>query len=157
MGFLKSIKDKLGIGGVSVALQVPGQISKSAGKVDGSITLTTKSDQDIVSIKVNMLEEYTTGRGEEKKTKTLTLGEIKIPGGYPIKAGETKEVTFSLPFHTINSNNDDLKQKGGVYGAIGSLGALAKNEQSAYFIKAEVDVKSAALDPADKKEVRLIG
>lgn len=39
---------------------------------------------------------------------------------------------------------------------IESLSKFANNEKSAYYIKAEVDVKSAALDPSDKKQIRLI-
>jgi hypothetical protein len=156
MGFLQNIKNKLGIGGVSVALHVPAQIAKSAGIAEGKIVLTTKSDQEIVNFKVKMIEEFTTGRGDEKKTKEFTLGEITIPGGFTIKTGETREITFSLPFKTLNSSNDDLKEKGGVMGTIGKLGAMAGNEKSEYFIQATADVKSAALDPDDKKDIRLV-
>ena len=156
MGFLQNIKNKLGIGGVSVALSVPGQVARATGTVQGKITLTTKSDQEIVNFTVKMYEEYTTGRGEEKKTKEFVLGEITIPGGFTIKTGETKEVTFTLPFKTVNSNNDDLKQMGGAMGTIGKLGSFANNEKSEYFIKATADVKSAALDPDDKKDIKLV-
>ncbi len=156
MGFLQSIKNKLGIGGVSVALSVPGQVSREAGTVQGRITLTTKSDQNIVDFTVKMYEEFTTGRGEEKKTKEYVLGEIKIPGGFTIKTGETKVINFTLPFKTLNSNNDDLKQMGGAMGAIGKMGSFANNEKSEYFIQATADVKSAALDPDDKKDIKLV-
>ncbi len=156
MGFLQNIKNKLGIGGVSVALQVPAQISKNAGTAQGKIVLTTKSEQEIVSLTVKMIEIYTTGRGEEKKEKEYTLGEMKLPGGFSIKTGETKEIPFNLPFALLKSNNDDLKEMGGAMGTIGKLGAFANNEKSEYFIKAVADVKSAALDPDDKKPVRLI-
>lgn len=156
MGFLQNIKNKLGIGGVSVALQVPAQIAKNAGTAQGKIVLTTKSEQEIVSLTVKMIEVYTTGRGEEKKEKEYTLGEMKLPGGFSIKTGETKEIPFNLPFALLKSNNDDLKEMGGAMGTIGKLGAFAANEKSEYFIKAVADVKSAALDPDDKKPVRLI-
>lgn len=156
MGFFQTIKNKLGIGGVSVELKVPGQISKDGGKVEGVIILTTKSEQEIVGMSVKMLEEYTTGRGDEKKTKTLELGAVKLPGSFTIKPGETKEIPFSLSFSLVKSNNDELKEKGGAMGAIGRLGAFANNEKSAYFVDADVDVKSAALDPSDKKEVKLV-
>lgn len=156
MGFLQNIKNKLGIGGVSVSLQVPAQVSRAAGTVQGKINLTTKSDQEIFNFKVKMYEEYTTGRGDEKKTKEFVLGEITIPGGFTIKTGETKEINFSLPFQTLNSSNDDLKQMGGAMGTIGKLGAFANAEKSEYFIKATADVKSAALDPDDKKDIKLV-
>lgn len=156
MGFLTGIKNKLGIGGVSVKLQVPGQASKAAGTVEGKMTLTTKSDQDIVDFTVKMIEVYTTGRGDDKKEKEFTLGEMRIPGGFTIKTGETKEISFTLPFKLLNSNNDDLKQMGGALGTLGSLGKFANNEKSEYFVKAICDVKAAALDPDDKQPIHLV-
>lgn len=156
MGFFQTIKNKLGIGGVKVNLQVPGQVAKSAGVVEGKVVLTSKSDQEVVTITVKMIEEFTTGRGDDKKTKEYTLGETKISQGFAIKSGETKEVTFSLPFSILKSNNDELIEKGGALGALGKVSAFASNEKSEYFVIAEADVKSAALDPDDKKAIKLV-
>ena len=156
MGFFQTIKNKLGIGGVKVSLQVPGQVAKDAGVLEGKITLTTKSEQEVKEIKVKIFEEYTTGRGDDKKTKTFDLGEVKIPGGFTLKPGDSKEISFSLPFSVLKSNNDNLKEKGGVLGALGKMGSFADNEKSAFFVEADADVKAAALDPSDKKEIRLI-
>ena len=156
MGFFQTIKNKLGIGGVKVTLQAPGNASKAEGKIDGKVILTSKSDQEVVSISVKIFEEFTTGRGDEKKTKTFTLGETKIPQGFTIKSGETKEISFSLPFTAIKSSNEELKEKGGALGALGKMGSFAANEKSEYFVEADVDVKSAALDPSDKQPIKLV-
>lgn len=156
MGFFQNVKNKLGIGGVSVSLQVPGQIAKDSGLIEGKITLTTKSEQEVISFTVKMLEEFTTGRGNEKKTKQFELGMIKTPVDFSIKPGDTKELTFSLPFTLVKSNSDELKEKGGALGALGKMASFANNEASRYFISAVADVKSAALDPSDKKEIRVI-
>lgn len=156
MGFFQNVKNKLGIGGVKVELQVPGQIAKDSGIIEGKIFLTTKSEQEVISFKVKMLEEYTTGRGDEKKTKEFELGVFKAPAGFVIKPGDSKELSFSLPFSLVKSNNDELKEKGGALGTLGKMAAFASNEKSKYFVDATVDVKSAALDPSDKKEIRVI-
>ncbi|AUP81103.1 sporulation protein [Flavivirga eckloniae] len=156
MGILQTIKNKLGIGGVKVKLQVPGQLSKGDNSVDGTVTLTTKSEQEVINITVKLIEEFTTGRGENKTTKELDLGEVTIPANFTIKPGETKDIQFSLPYQLANSTADDLKEKGGALGAVGSLSKFANNEKSEYFIDAEADVKSAVIDPSDKKEVRLV-
>lgn len=156
MGFFQSIKNKLGIGGVSVELRVPMQISKDSDIIDGVIVLTTKSEQEIVSASVKLYEDFETGRGDEKKTKTFELGIVKLTDSFVIKPGETKEIAFKLPFSILKSDNDELKEKGGALGAIGKLGAFANNEKSNYFIKADVDVKSAAIDPSAKKEVKIV-
>ncbi len=156
MGFIQTIKNKLGIGGVKVSLQVPGQIAKDKLVVDGKITLTSKSDQEVVSYTLKLVEVYTTGRGDDKKTTELELGQIKVNNSFVIKAGDTKEFDFSLPFALVKSDNDELKEKGGAMGALGKLGSFANNEKSTYFVNAEVDVKSAALDPSDKKDIRIV-
>jgi hypothetical protein len=156
MGFFQNVKNKLGIGGVSVSLQVPGQASKSDNNLSGTITLTTKSEQEVKMITVKMIEEYTTGSGNDKKHKEFELGVVNIPGEFTIAPGDLKEISFQLSYSVIKSNSDELKEKGGVMGALGSLSAFASNEKSAYFITAVADVKSAALDPSDKKEIRLV-
>lgn len=156
MGFFSNLKNKLGIGGVNVELRAPGQAAKADGQISGSVVLTTKSDQEIVSIKVKVLEVYTTGRGDDKKEKTYTLGEVDLPAGFAIKTGETKEIPYTVPFKILKSDNDELKEKGGAMGAIGKLGAFANAEKSEYFVEAEADVKAAALDPSDKKAIKLV-
>ena len=156
MGFIDKIKNFFGIGGVKVQIKAPGQISKAEGVVNGTIILTSKSDQEVVDIEVKLVEEFTTGRGDNKSTEEYTLGEMKIPGGYTIKAGETKEVPYSLPWALLKSNNDELAEKGGMLGGIGKLGKFASAEKSAYKVWATCDVKSATFDPNDSFEVKVV-
>ena len=156
MGFFNNMKNKLGIGGVKVELQVPGQVSKDATSVDGKVILTTKSDQEVLTIKVKFFEEYTTGRGDDEEEKEFELGAVTIPANFIIAPGEVKEVPFSVPFELLKSNADDLKEKGGALGALGSVAKFANKEKSEYYIDAEADVKSAALDPSDNKEIKLV-
>lgn len=156
MGFFQTIKNKLGIGGVSVKLEVPGQVAKDSGAIEGKFTLTTKSDQEVVSYTVTFIEEYTTGRGDDKKTKEIELGRFDKTESFAMKSGDIKEISFVVPFSLVKSNNDELKEMGGALGALGKVSAFASNEKSEYFVEVEVDVKAAALDPSDKKAIRLI-
>lgn len=156
MGFFQTIKNKLGIGGVKVALHSPAQVAKDAGTLSGKIVLTSKSEQLVNDITVKVLEEFTSGRGDDKETKEFTLGEVTIPGNFTIKAGETKEIEYTVGFELLKSSNDSLKEKGGALGALGSVAKFATQEKSEYFVEAEVDVKSAVLDPSDKKEIRIV-
>lgn len=156
MGFFQNLKNKMGIGGVKVELQIPGQAPKADGSIDGKIVLTTKSEQEVVSYKVKMIEEYTTGRGDDKKTKEFELGMCTGQATFAIAPGETKEIAFTLPYTILKSSNDELKEKGGALGTLGKMGAFAANEKSEYYVKADVDVKAAALDPGDKKPIKLV-
>lgn len=157
MGFFQKLKNKLGIGGVKVRLDIPAEVPKEdSGEIAGKIILTTKSEQEIVDLTVKMLEEYTTGRGDNESTQDIELGEIEIDGGFTIKPGETKAIDFVVPYTLVKSNNDELKEQGGMMGKLGKVAAFASGEKSKYFIEADVDVKSAALDPSDKQQVKLV-
>lgn len=156
MGLFQTIKNKLGIGGVKVVLEAPGQVTKASERISGKVILTTKSEQEITEIEISLKEEYTTGRGDDKKTKEFTLGELKLPVNFTIKPGETKEIPFDLDFKMLKSNNDELRERGGAMGALGSMAAFANAEKSKYTVQAHVDVKSATLDPMDEKEIKLV-
>ncbi len=156
MGLFNKIKNKLGIGGVKVNLQIPGQVSKQDGVIDGKVIMTSKSEQEIIEVKVRFLEEFSSGRGDDKETREFELGVIKIPDAYTIKPGDVKEVSFSLPFQLLQSNADSLKEKGGALGTLGKMSKFANNEKSSYFVEADVDVAAAVIDPSDKKDIKLV-
>ncbi len=156
MGFFQKLKNLAGIGGVKVQLKVPNQIKKDDLEVSGTVTLTSKSDQHVLSMKFVLVEEYTTGRGETKHTEDFELGREEITDSFDIKIGETKEISFKMPFALLKSNNDTLKEKGGALGALGKVGSFVDNEKSRYYIKAQADVKGVALDPSDEKAVMLV-
>lgn len=85
MGILSAIKNKLGIGGVKVKLQVPGQVTKDSKEIVGKFTLTTKSEQEIVDTEVKLMEEFTTGRGDNAKTTNYELGIVKFTDIYRVR------------------------------------------------------------------------
>lgn len=156
MKLLQTIKNKLGIGGVKVKLLVPGQVKQDSNIVYGSVELKSKSDQEVKNMRFVFIEEFSKGRGDNQTTRSFELGETTNDNSFFIKAGENKTFDFELPFQLLKSNADNLKEKGGTIGKIGSIAKFANNEKSAYFIKVEVDVKSAVLDPFDKNEIRLV-
>ncbi len=155
MGFMATVKQWFGIGGVNVQLQCENQISKEAGMVNGAVTLTSKSDLHVLTLDVKLIEEYTTGRGDEEETEEFELGTIRLGGAFDIKTGETKTVNFQLPFAMIKSSADELKEQGGALGALGSMAKFANAEKSEYYVVAECDVKGTALDPSDRNKVHL--
>ncbi len=155
MGLIGWMKQKLNIGGVTVQVKAPGQAPKNAGKISGTIVLTTKSPQEVESVLVKVVEEYSTGRGAEKSTEDFTLGEIEVVGAFKIAPGETKNFEFEVPFSLLKSSNDRLKEKGGVLGAVGSMGSFMNAEKSNYFVVAEADVKGAINDPSARSPIRL--
>jgi SpoOM protein len=158
MGFFGKIKGFFGIGGIKVTMEIPTEANKTDELVKGKISLFSKSDQHVLSLNVKMIEEYSTGRGENKTTKEYTLGKltlVKEKNAFDIKAQETKTYEFDLPFAMLKSKNDELKEKGGITGGLGKMGSFMDAEKSKYFIEAEADVKGTALDPSAKKAIKL--
>jgi hypothetical protein len=156
MGFMASIKQFFGIGGISVDVQCQPQVPKNAGFLQGAVTLNSKSDQHVLTLDVMLVEEFTTGRGEDKETKEFELGKVRLGGAFDMKAGQQQVINFQLPFQILKSNADELQEHGGALGALGSVAKFANAEKSQYFVKAECDVKGTALDPSGKQSVMLL-
>lgn len=155
MSFFGKVKQFFGAGTVKIELSVPPSVPKAGLQVPGKITLNALSDQHIIDVTVLLEEEWQTGRDDEKQTKTFELGKLTLAQAIDMKQGEQRVLDFVLPYQIINSNADDLKEKGGALGMLGKAAAFANAEKSRYRIKAEADVKGAALDPSDEKEISL--
>lgn len=153
MSFFAKIKQFFGAGTVKVTLNAPATFNTNDGVIEGSVHLEAKSDQSILSLEIVLKEEYSTGRGDDKTTKTYELGKLKL-GGFDMKTGETKDVPFKLNYSYAKSDNESLGEKGGVMGGIGKLGSFASGEKSEFKLWATADVKGAALDPNDVKELK---
>lgn len=155
MSIIAKIKQILGIGTVKVKLSVPGTFTTNDSEIKGSVEITAKSDQALDHIEIKLEEEHTTGRGDDKKTKTYELGTVKLPG-FDMKSGEVKTLEFSLPFSYSKSNNESLSEQGGVLGGLGKLGSMATGEKSAFQVVATADVKGATFDPNDIVEIKRV-
>ncbi len=161
MGLFDKVKQALGIGGVKVEISVPDEVKKDNAKVDGVLCFSTKTDQDVQSVRVEFMERYDIGAGAQKRVTRTKRGSVELPG-FNIKANESKDVSFSLPFSITMSvaeaSAKDLEAKGGMLGALGKLGAMAENSKQGnrrFEVSARVDVKGS-LGAGATKEIKLI-
>ncbi|MCC6582557.1 MAG: sporulation protein [Chitinophagales bacterium] len=156
MSFFSKIKQKLGIGTISVKINVPGQLNAADGKLKGSLLLTAKSNQKVKKIDIKLEEEQTTGRGDNKKTNYYTIGSWNSNEFFEMKEGETKTVEFEFPVQVYKSSTDQLAEKGGVLGGLGKMAKFADDARSEFSVKAVVDVEGASLDPSDSCNINII-
>ncbi len=156
MGLFGAIKNKLGIGGVSIDFTVPSQIEKSAKQFSGNIKLTTKSEQEVVKMEAILKEEFSTGTGDNKTEKVFELGKWTNFDHFTIKPGEVKTFDFTVEFEELKSDMDKLSDKGGMLGGLGKGLKFMNQEKSKFFVEVNVDVKSAVLDPTERKDVKLV-
>lgn len=125
------------------------RIFREGGGVNGKILLTAKSDKQVLKVEYKLIEEETTGGGDDKETEETILGRSSLDNPFEIKAGEEKTLEFAFDF----ALKERLADKGGALGAVGKLGAFASATKQEYYVVAECDVKGAAFDPSDKVKV----
>ncbi len=156
MSFFKKIKQGLGIGTVKLALEVPPSVSGESGRLQGRVTVTAQSDQQITSLKFKLTEEFSTGRGEEKETREFELGTVSYDQPFSLKAGESKTVEFALPFVLRKSSAQSLAEKGGALGALGMAAKIAGAEKSTFKVEAEAKIQGTMLSPDDSKDIDIV-
>jgi hypothetical protein len=156
MGFWAKLKQRLGIGGIKLNLSVGAQAPKDGPDLRGAVTLTSKSDQLIEALHFKLIEKYTTGRGDDEKTKEFELGKISQANPIAIRAGESKTIDFTLPFESVSSVHDKLKAKGGTLGALGKASSFLAKERSEYEVWVNADVKGTSFGPNDFKGIQLV-
>lgn len=164
MGLWSTIKGWLNIGGVKVLLwKYTEPLSRSNPVMKGGVLIKSKSDKTVNAIEVKVIEEHTYSEEEdgEKKTRTDTkvLGAVQFPGpsdpglGYPleVKTGQDREQRFSFPVVVP----ERMRDKKGVLGGLGKLGAFASGDKIEYYLVAEASVKGAAFKTSDKQKLAL--
>ena len=156
MKLFSTLKQKLNIGGVKLQLNVNPHVQKETGEIKGSITVTAKSDQQVEKLNFKLVEEYSTGRSQEKQTREYELGSSSYEIPFDIKIGETKTMDFILPFELLKSGNQNLQEMGGVFKAVGKMGSFVDNEKSEYIVKVDANVKGVMMGPSDSANVRLV-
>ena len=114
--------------------------------------MATKDAKHVLKMVYQLVEEKTSGRGDDEKTEQLVLGETIMQDEFDLAAGEEQSFEFSFPYNLP----DRLADQKGALGAVGKLGSFAAGEKFAYSVVAKCDVKGTALDPESKVTVKLV-
>lgn len=155
MGFIDKVKNILGIGGIKLNVVTDPIFDPTNSTISGKVVVTSKSEKEVAGISVKLTETYQTGSGDSKTIKEFTLGETSIDRAFSIKTGETKEITFDLPYSYASSLNDRLKQSGSAVGkALGGLGKMLQQEKSTFFLTAQASLKGNVFPPTATIELK---
>lgn len=149
------IKNYFGIEGVKVELVIPPEIKERTGMVEGSIRFTSMNTQTVTQVRVRLVERYFRGRGKEKLVDEYNLGEIYLEQTFEVPADQPLEVDFQLPFEMVHSDFDQMERKNILSGGIAKLAKYAYKVKSVFRVEAEAKVKGTALNPFDKKEIKM--
>ena len=157
MAFFKKVKNFFGIATVVVTIDCPDTFSADQPTIDGTITITGKSEQEITLVKIGMFEHWRTGSSEDKTEKHFELGGVDLcTDAFTIQEGEERKFPFSVAFTLLHSKNDDMVAQGGVMGTLGKVGSFLDQEKSTFKLVAMADVKAATFDPNCEKVLKKV-
>ncbi|MEZ4958247.1 MAG: sporulation protein [Saprospiraceae bacterium] len=151
------VKKWLGIEGVKLELVLPDMAFEEVGAVSGKVRFYSKNAQTVTRIRLVMIETYSRGRGKERLVDEYLLGEITLDQRINVPVDEQIEIDFTLPFESVKSGMDEFGDKNLLTGGLAKLAKTISNVQSAYRIEAEAKVEGTALNPFDRKTIKLIG
>ncbi|MBX2870452.1 MAG: sporulation protein [Saprospiraceae bacterium] len=149
------VKKWLGIEGVKLEIVVAPEHRRRTGQIEGRLRFQSLNAQTVTSIRIALVEKYTRGRGKEKLIDEYELGELNLKQTVEVPAEETVEIPFSLPFKLIKSEMDEFGDRNFLYGGLARAAKAIQLVRSDYRLEAEAKVKGVALNPFDKKFVKL--
>ena len=149
------VKQWLGIEGVKLELVLPEEVDSREKAVRGSIRLLSLNPQTVTGIKIVLIEKYTRGRGKEKLIDEYELGATFVNHTYEVPAEEVVELDFELPFSIVRSDMEEFGNRNFLFGGIARAAKLLQAVKSEYRVEAEAKVKGVALNPFDRKKIKL--
>lgn len=149
-GFFANLVSKakklLNIGGAKVKIDMDPVISSKGKSLKGKLLFTCKDETTLDNIEIKIEETITetksTAQGPVKKSKTHLVGN-KVLEGFTMKAGSEKVVHFDVSYSLISTNADDLKDMGGVFGAIGKLSSMANKQEKTFIVRVFGNIKGS--------------
>ncbi len=151
---LGKVKKWLGIEGVKMTIEIPEEIDKSEGQINGKLRFESMNPQTVSSFKVAMIEKYTRGRGKEKRIDEYEMGAMEKHDSFQVNPDQAVEVSFTLPFKVYKSEVDEMEDNFFTRG-FAKVAKYFRGAKSEYRLEAEAKVKGVALNPFDKKEIKL--
>jgi hypothetical protein len=150
------VKKWLGIEGVKLELVLPEMAFEEVGAVSGQIRFLSKNAQTVTGIKAVMVEKYTRGRRKEKLVDEYLIGEISLNKRIDVLAEDFIEIDFTLPFELVTSPADEFEEKNILTRGLAKAAKTLRNVHSEYRIEAEATVEGTALNPFDRKTVKMV-
>lgn len=152
---LGKVKKWLGIEGVKLELVLPEEVNAREQEVIGSIRFQSLNPQTVTGIKIALIEKYSRGRGKDKLIDEYELGVTEIAQTIEVPPEEVIEVPFQLPFSFVGSNIDEFGKKNFLFGGLALAAKALRGVNSEYRVEAEAQVAGVALNPFDRKAIKV--
>lgn len=161
MSFIDKIKTMFNLGGMNVEFQVPSEIDKQSGELEGTVILQAAGERKIKKVLVKLDQHISKDDGS---MEILTIGSTEYPIDATLKAGENKPLAFKLKFNPKDSIGEKIADKiseklggiGGVLGAVVNMNSQNQHRQRTYTVKVIMDVEGALWKPEEATGIKLI-
>ncbi len=141
------VKKILGIEGVKIEIITDPSLSLSSESKEGIIKLRTKTNSNVQSIHIRLVEKYSRGRGEDKLIDEYVLGETVLDEPMTIASDEIIEVPFNLDFVNARSEMDQMADGSFLLRGPIRIAKWIKKVNSMYRLEAHAHVEGTKLQP----------
>ncbi|MBK6363000.1 MAG: sporulation protein [Saprospiraceae bacterium] len=148
---LGNIKKILGIEGVKADVIFQEDLRKEAGKLQGTVILTTLRESQVSAISIKVIEKYSRGRKSNLLVNEYVMGQLEINKHITIRKEEEKRIDFEVPFHFVQSEMDKWQEQNIFYKGLISLAKKVKGVKSEFYVWVEVKEVGTKLAPHVKK------
>jgi hypothetical protein len=154
---LNKVKNWFGIEGVKMDILLPDDIRSVDGLFSGILVFNALTTQEVLNVKVKMVERYGRGRGSERLVNEYVLGELFIDKSIIIEANIETKLSFAFSFKYVTAPIDDFAKKNILFKGMANMAKKMSKVNSEFRIEAEAKVKGTALNPFVQKFFQLTG
>lgn len=154
---LTKVKNWFGIEGVKMDILLPDDIRSVDGLFSGILVFNALTTQEVLNVKVKMVERYGRGRGSERLVNEYVLGELFIDKSIIIEANIETKLSFAFSFKYVTAPIDDFAKKNILFKGMANMAKKISKVNSEFRIEAEAKVKGTALNPFVQKFFQLTG
>lgn len=157
MGFFSKLKHNLSHGGVKVDFDAPNSASFTDKAVDLKVKVTAKDACKINSIEAKLVS-YPMGDTQNAPVQQ-DLGTVTTKQAFDLAAGETKEVTVSLPLSVKgvvdDQSNEAVKQIANVIDKADKVMKFMDQRQFAYDLIVTAAVEGVSFHPSKQHSIQM--
>lgn len=155
MGFFDKVKKSLNIGGAKLTISGPGTVQNGQNLEFKAVITGGKMDQTIKDVKAKVVmaeskKSYNLQGNSSQSIQYVTVGQEIHSESFEIKAGETKEIPFTI---MVNVPNDGSEQTGAM-GTLNKLGNMASGLKRVFKLKVEADIEGST-DTGDEMDLQI--
>ena len=149
------IKEAFGKDGIKMFLHLAPAYPKQIATINGQVEFVSQKDKWVNQLEVNLLEEYSRGRGRERRQETLILGTWSIQD-LSLKAGGDTYLSFAIEFDLLRSPMQVLAEEGNpLIRPLARLAQSLKGVESRFYVQARASVADTRLDLLERREIIL--